>query len=256
MLIRFENVSLTFGDTPVLRDISFTLGPDTRMALVGGSGAGKSSITGLLTRKTDPTNGTIYIDDRPFPEYQLQSVLRHVGVILQRAELISGTVRENITLSVHEDDMSKITDDVIWSILDMISPSFRARFSTQGLDTLVGKQGMQLSGGEQQRLCVARALLKQPEVLIVDEATASLDSETEQVVQQGIDTAMAQNISALVVAHRFSTLRNCNRFVVLKKLDDCEPGESQIEIICDSAEEAYERSPTFRKLSDLQGFRP
>jgi ABC-type multidrug transport system fused ATPase/permease subunit len=115
---------------------------------------------------------------------------------------------------------------------------------------------MQLSGGEQQRLCVARALIKKPEMLVIDEATASLDSETEQIVQAGIDTALAQNISAMVVAHRFSTLRNCNRFVVLKKLSECPEGESQVELMCDTAKEAYERSPTFRKLSDLQGFVP
>jgi ATP-binding cassette subfamily B protein len=183
-------------------------------------------------------------------------VLRHIGVVLQKTEMISGTVRENITFSIHPEDLTSVSDGKIWEVLDAISPSFRLRFADNGLDTLVGKQGMQLSGGEQQRLCVARALLKKPELLIIDEATASLDSETEQIVQNGIDVALAHDISALVVAHRFSTLRNCNKFVVLKRLSNCAQHESQVELICDSAKEAYRDSPTFRNLADLQGFRP
>ena len=256
MRIVFERVSLTYGTTPILKDISFELSPGTRLALVGSSGAGKSSLARLLMRAADPSSGTIYVDEVPYPKYQLQSVLRHIGVVLQKTEMISGTVRENITFGIHLDDLHDVTDEEIWGVLNAISPSFQRRFKESGLDTLVGKQGMQLSGGEQQRLCVARALLKKPEMLIIDEATASLDSETEQIVQNGIDMALAHDISALVVAHRFSTLRNCNKFVVLKRLVDCCQDESQIELICDSATEAYERSLTFRTLADLQGFRP
>ncbi len=256
MRVAFDRVSLQYGNTPILRDISFTLEPGTRLAVVGSSGAGKSSLSRLLMRATDPTSGTICINEVAYPKYQLQSVLRHIGVVLQKTEMISGTVRENITFGIHLTDILGVTDADIWDVLDAISPSFRRRFGERGLDTLVGKQGMQLSGGEQQRLCVARALLKKPEMLIIDEATASLDSETEQIVQRGIDMALAQDISALVVAHRFSTLRNCNKFVVLKRLVDCRQDESQIELICDSATEAYDRSLIFRTLSDLQGFRP
>lgn len=256
MQVAFERVSLQYGTTPILRDISFSLEPGTRLALVGGSGAGKSSIAKLLIRATDPSSGTIHINGTAYPQYQLQSVLRHIGVVLQKTEMISGTVRENITFGIHPEDFHEVSDEEIWEVLNAISPSFQSRFGECGLDTLVGKQGMQLSGGEQQRLCVARALLKKPEVLIIDEATASLDSETEQIVQNGIDVALAHDISALVVAHRFSTLRNCNRFVVLKRLIDCHEHESQVELICDSAAEAYAQSPTFRTLADLQGFRP
>ncbi len=252
----FENVSLHYGNTPILRNISFSLEPGTRLALVGSSGAGKSSLARLLMRATDPSSGTIYIDGDAYQSYQLQSVLRHIGVVLQKTEMISGTVRENITFGIHPEDLSEVTDKEIWEVLNAISPSFQRRFKERGLDTLVGKQGMQLSGGEQQRLCVARALLKKPEMLIIDEATASLDSETEQIVQNGIDVALAHDISALVVAHRFSTLRNCNKFVVLKRLVDCAEYESQVELICDSAHEAYNHSLTFRTLADLQGFRP
>lgn len=256
MQVTFERVSLRYGTAPILRDISFSLEPGTRLALVGSSGAGKSSLARLLMRAADPSSGAIYIDGVAYPEYQLQSVLRHIGVVLQKTEMISGTVRENITFGIHPEDLLEVTDEEIWGVLNAISPSFQRRFGELGLDILVGKQGMQLSGGEQQRLCVARALLKKPEMLIIDEATASLDSETEQIVQNGIDVALAHDISALVVAHRFSTLRNCNKFVVLKRLVDCGEDESQVEIICDSATAAYDQSPTFRNLADLQGFRP
>lgn len=256
MQVTFERVSLKYGNTPILRDISFSLEPGARLALVGSSGAGKSSLARLLMRAADPSSGAIYINGVAYPKYQLQSVLRHIGVVLQKTEMISGTVRENITFGIHPEDLLGVNDKEIWEVLDAISPSFQRRFGERGLDTLVGKQGMQLSGGEQQRLCVARALLKKPEMLIIDEATASLDSETEQIVQNGIDVALAHDISALVVAHRFSTLRNCNKFVVLKRLVDCGEDESQVEIICDSAAAAYDQSPTFRNLANLQGFRP
>lgn len=256
MHIEYDSVGLTHGTTEILRNISFTISPGERAALVGGSGAGKSTISRLLYRSLDPTAGEIRINNIGFQKYKLSSVLRHVGVILQRSEIVSGDVRENVLLALSQEDQMGITDEAIWNVLDAISPSFRQRFSEHGLDTLVGKLGMQLSGGEQQRLCIARALIKKPELLIIDEATASLDSETEKVVQEGIDAALAENISALVVAHRFSTLRNCTKFMVLKKLADCKPDEPQIEAICNSAAEAYECSPTFRQLSDLQGFKP
>jgi len=256
MHLEVRNVSLSFGDTPVLRNISCAIEPGVRLAVVGESGAGKSSLTKLFIRATDPTAGEILVNGVPLPQYQLWSVLRHIGVILQQSEMVSGDVRENVCLGLHQLDLAGVTDDMIWEVLDTISPSFRIRFKERGLDTMLGKQGLQLSGGELQRLCVARALIKKPEFLIIDEATASLDSETERVVQEGIDTALRGNLSALVVAHRFSTLRNCNRFMVLKNLAHCSPHESQIETICDSAAAAYELSPTFRRLADLQGFTP
>ena len=255
MKIAFKNVSLQYGDAPILRDISFEISPETRLAIVGESGAGKSSIAKLLMRATDPTTGEIQIADKPFPQYKLQSVLRHIGIVLQRPEMISGNVRENILFALHPEDFHTVCDEKIWSVLDLISPSFRNRLAN-GLDTRVGKNGLQLSGGEQQRICIARALIKNPEFLIIDEATASLDACSEQVVQRGIDTSLQQGISAVVIAHRLSTQRNCNKFLILKRPQDCTDSESQIEMICNSATEAYEQSVTYRKLGDAQGFRP
>ncbi len=253
MHIELQNVAVMYRQSsPILSDVSFTIPSGARVALVGQSGAGKTTIASLVRRDIDPGAGRILLDGTDLRQYQLASVLRHMGVILQRPEIMSGTVRENITYGVPYG--CDVSDDALWNIIDVVSPGIRERFSERGLDTKVGKQGLQLSGGEQQRLCVMRALIKNPRFLIVDEATSSLDSETELVVQQGIDTALARGISALVIAHRFSTLRNCNQFVVLKKLALCEPGEPQVECVAYSLSELYEQSPTFRRLAMAQDF--
>lgn len=254
MDISFNSVSLEFDGSQVLRDISFDIPQGARVALIGESGSGKSSIAGLLMRKLDPSSGVVIVNSVPLQKYNLSSVLEHIGIILQRPEMVSGDVRENILLAMSKHSMKEIDDDDIWQVLDAISPTMRKRFNGKGLDTLVGKQGMQLSGGEQQRICIARALIKKPEMLIVDEATASLDAKNQAMVQEGIDIALgAERVSALVIAHRFSTLKNCNKFVVIRKLDTCKKDEPQIEAICASLPELYEQSPTFRELANYEG---
>lgn len=248
---------MTFKDhPPVLRNITFAIPPKTRVALIGESGAGKSTLGSLARSDFDPSEGDVLINGKPFRMYNRSSVLAHMGVILQQSEVISSDVRENILFSVSQSKADLMSDDDIWNIIDMVSPNLRKRFNGAGLDTKVGTNGLRLSGGERQRLCVMRALIKNPEFLIIDEATSALDSKNEEEVQQGIDTALSQGISALVIAHRFSTLRNCDRYVVLKKLDDCEADEPQIEAICDSLKELYGESPTFRRLANLDGFQP
>ncbi len=241
-------------DTPILQNVSFSIPDGVRVALIGQSGAGKSTLASIVRRDIEPTAGSVSLNGRDLREYQLKSVLRYMGIILQRPEIMSGNVRENILYGVAHDVV--VTDEAIWDIIDLVSPEMRDRFKESGLDTKVGKQGLQLSGGQQQRLCIMRALIKNPQFLIVDEATSSLDSETELVVQQGIDTALSRGISALVIAHRFSTLRNCDQFVVLKKLSECAAGESQIETIAHSLSELMATSATFRRLAAAQDFRP
>lgn len=256
MHVAFNNVSMRYGAHEILRDVSFSIEPGISLGLVGASGSGKSTIARLMMRAMRPTSGEVLINNVSFDRYNQVSVLRHIGAILQRPEMVSGDVRENVLLATHEDDMTRVNDEQIWHILDALTPTLRERFNGAGLDTLVGKQGLQLSGGQQQLICIARALVKDPEFLIVDEATASLDAETEVMVQHGIDTALSQGKSALVIAHRLSTQRHCNRIMVLKKVTNLTAGEPQIEAICGSPQEAYECSPTYRKLADLQGFRP
>jgi ATP-binding cassette subfamily B protein len=254
--MKLSDVTLSYDTTDILRNVTIDIPPGRRLALIGASGAGKSTVVSLLRRDLDPTRGQILLDDIDLRKFSLTSVLRHVGVIPQKPEVLTGTVRENITHGLH--DPEAVSDDRIWQTLDDISTEFRSRLKGEGLDTRVGKQGMRLSGGEQQRLCVARALIEHPNypkhLLLVDEATSSLDSDTEVSVQKGIDITLDRGMSAVVIAHRFSTLRNCNHFVFLKKLAECNKTESQVAYECGSLEELYECSPEFRAQADLQGF--
>lgn len=254
MHFSFDQIGVSFRDnTTVLHNVSFDIEPGARLALIGKSGAGKTMCASLLRRDRDPTSGRVLLDGRDLREYNRPSVLRHLGVILQQPQILSGTVRENLCFGLAH----RLPDDVLWDMVALVRPSLRDRFR-DGLDTLVGKQGLQLSGGEQQSLCVMRALLRKPAFLIVDEATSSLDSETERVVQDGIDTALSQGIGALVIAHRFATLRRCTDFVVLRRFVDVDHdrGESQIEAHCASLKELEARSSTFRHLAAAQGFIP
>ena len=255
MRFEFQGVTMSYGErSSILNDVTFSIPVGKRVALIGQSGSGKSTLASLLRRDRDPTGGQVMLNGRDLRDYNLASVLRYMGNILQRPEIMSGTVRENILYGIPSDMIVK--DEDIWATIDLVSPELRRRFLVDGLDTKVGKQGFQLSGGEQQRLCVMRALQKKPRMLVVDEATSSLDSETELVVQEGIDTALRLGITALVIAHRFSTLRNCDQFVVLRKISDCLTGESQVEAVADSMVELMEISPTFRRLTEAQNFRP
>lgn len=256
--MRLNAITLQYRQKTILQNISLDIPPGRRLALIGASGAGKSTIVSLLRRDLDPQCGQVLLDGGDLRSYKLTSVLRYVGVIPQRPEILSGTVRENVVHSLQEPQT--VSDDTIWGVLDAISPEFQIRFKDRGLDTRVGKQGLRLSGGEQQRLCVARALIEQPQypkrLLLVDEATSSLDSETEVTVQRGIDLTLERGMSAVVIAHRYSTLRNCNHFVYLKKASECTTDEPQIALECASLGELYERLPEFRTQADLQGFRP
>lgn len=258
MHIKLDRVTLTHHSRIILLDVSIDIPPGCRLALIGASGAGKSTIISLLRRDLDPTKGSVLLDKADLRSYNLTSVLRHIGVMPQRPEVLSGTVRENILHGLHTPEA--VSDNDVWNILDSISPEFRYRFGKTGLDTRVGKQGMRLSGGEQQRLCVARALIEDPQypkqLLLVDEATSSLDSDTEITVQRGIDLTLDRGMSAVVIAHRFSTLRNCNRFIYLRKIEADVDDEPQVAYVCNSLGELYEKSPEFRVQANLQGFRP
>ncbi len=253
MQIELKKVSVTFGETPVLRDISFSISPGERVALIGETGSGKSTIVKLLGLLREPCSGEVLIDGFSTTYWKKQDVLRYIGVILQRPELVSGTVRENVLFALHEEDAARVTDEETWRLLDTISPQLREVFGTRGLDRHVGKQGLALSGGQAQRVCIARALIKRPHFLIVDEATSALDAENQAMVQAGIELALGEGRSALVIAHRLSTLRRCTKFVVLKMLNKCEAGEGQVEAIADSMEALHEISPTFRRFTEHEG---
>lgn len=255
--VAFKNVSLSYGDQgsdfyPILEDVSFRIRPGEKVALIGPSGAGKTSVMKLLLRYMDPTSGEIWVNGSRLTEVQLGSWMEHVGYIPQQPQVFDGTIRYNLTFGLSEERQATISDEEIWEVMRLLQVDFKDRL-THGLDTLVGKDGMKLSGGQAQRLMIGAAVIKKPIFMVIDEATSSLDSTTELLVQQGLEKILAGPTGALIVAHRLSTVRTmCNRFMVLRPLDQVAEGSSQVEAEASSFEELYERSPTFRRLADDQ----
>jgi ATP-binding cassette subfamily B protein len=257
--VRFKHVNLHYGkdDAGVhtLRDVNFSIAPGEKVALIGPSGAGKSSIMKLLLRFMDPTSGEIWINGHQLPQLSLISWMEHVGYIPQDSQVFDGTLRYNLTYGLSSDRQATITDEEIWEVMRLLKIDFGPRL-THGLDTVVGRDGVKLSGGERQRLIAGAAVIKKPIFMVIDEATSSLDSTTEKAVQEGLSQVLSGPAGALIVAHRLSTVRTiCDRFMVLRKLEDTPPGESQIEAVADSFEELYRISQTFRQLADDQEIR-
>jgi ATP-binding cassette, subfamily B, bacterial len=192
-----------------LRDITFTIPPGTLTALVGPSGAGKTTITHLLARLYDPTAGHILINDHDIRDLTLQSLHDTVGVVTQDAHLFHDTIRANLTYArpdATDTDLTTACQQAqIWDLITTLPDQ---------LNTIVGDRGYRLSGGERQRIAIARLLLKAPDIVILDEATAHLDSESETAVKKALDTALA-NRTSLVIAHRLSTIIEADQILVL-----------------------------------------
>lgn len=238
---------------PVLKDVSFTISPGEKVALIGPSGAGKTTVMRLLLRYMDPEQGEILVNGHPLPEIQRVSWVRCLGYISQQAQVFDGTVRYNLTYAIPELLKEKTTDGELWQLMRLLKIDFGDRL-VNGLETLVGRNGIKLSGGQAQRLMIGAAAIKRPRFMIIDEATSHLDSTTERAVQEGLAEVLRAGVSALVVAHRLSTVRElCDKFVVLQNPEVVPPGESQVEAVASSFEELYRLSPTFRQLADDQG---
>lgn len=263
--LEFSNLSYTYPTggsednqeeekpaAPVIQNISFNIEPGEKVALIGSSGAGKSTLMRLVLRYMDPDEGEIRINGNNLQDVDLSSWMRLVGYIPQQSQILDGTIRYNLLYGLEVREREAITDEEIWEMMRTLQIDFGKRL-TDGLETKVGLNGMKLSGGQAQRLMIGAAAIKKPLIMLIDEATSSLDSTTEKAVQAGLENILAQNVSALVIAHRLSTVRYlCDRFIVIREIGTTEENVCQVEAIGESFEELYSISPTFRRLADDQ----
>jgi ATP-binding cassette, subfamily B, bacterial len=208
--IRYEDVSFSYVDgLSALRHISFHALPGTTTALVGATGAGKSTLVNLLVRFYEFDSGQIYVDDKPVREYDLHTLREAIGVVTQESFLFNGSIRENLLMG-----KPTATDAELWRAVDAANARQFIERLPQGLESVVGERGVKLSVGEKQRLSIARALLKDPPILILDEATASVDTATERLIQEALEHLMA-NRTSIVIAHRLSTIVGADQILVL-----------------------------------------
>ncbi len=208
--IRYEDVSFSYVDgLSALRHISFHALPGTTTALVGATGAGKSTLVNLLVRFYEFDSGQIYVDDKPVREYDLRTLREAIGVVTQESFLFNGSIRENLLMG-----KPTASDTELWRAVDAANARHFIERLPQGLESVVGERGVKLSVGEKQRLSIARALLKDPPILILDEATASVDTATERLIQEALEHLMA-NRTSIVIAHRLSTIVGADQILVL-----------------------------------------
>ena len=211
--IQFENISFKYPDTNkfVLEDINFEIKPGQKVALVGPSGAGKSTITQLLMRFYPITSGDIKVDGKDISSYALSDYRSNIGIVPQEVMLFGGTIRENILYG-----KTNATEEELLNAAEKANVTEFIEHMKDGFDTIVGERGVKLSGGQRQRIAIARAVLKDPSILILDEATSSLDAQSEILVQKALETLM-ENRTTLIIAHRLSTIRSADRILVIKE---------------------------------------
>lgn len=222
--IDFKNIRFHYPTRPeidVLKDLSFHVNPGEKVALAGHSGAGKSTIIQLLLRFYDLQNGSILVDDKNINHWDLKALRSKVGMVPQEVLLFGGSIRENIRYA--KPDASE--EEVIQAAKKANAWQFISKFP-EGLETLVGERGVKLSGGQRQRVAIARAILKNPSILILDEATSSLDAESESLVQEALDELM-KGRTTIIIAHRLATIRKVDRIYVLKDGEIIEEGNHQ-----------------------------
>lgn len=229
--IEFDQVRFRYPTRPeveVLKEVSFHVKPGEKVALAGHSGAGKSTIIQLLSRFYEVENGSIRVDDRDVKDWDLKSLRGKIGIVPQEVLLFGGSIRENIAYA--KPDASE--EEIVLAAKKANAWQFISQFP-EGLDTLVGERGVKLSGGQRQRVAIARAILKDPAILILDEATSSLDAESESLVQEALDELM-KGRTTLIIAHRLATIRKVDRIYVLSEGKIVEQG-SHTELLKDTS---------------------
>ncbi|MGK0247689.1 MAG: ATP-binding cassette subfamily B protein [Oleispira sp.] len=208
--IEFKDLEFSYqSERSILKGLNFTIEAGERVAVVGSSGAGKSTLTKLLFRFYDKTAGNILINKQPIDDYSLASLREHIGVVPQDTVLFNDTLRNNVLYAAPD-----ASDDDIARVITMAQLDYFISQCPDGLETVVGERGLKLSGGEKQRLAIARMLLKRPAIMVFDEATSSLDSRTEKNINQAIREASVGHTS-LIIAHRLSTIIDADKIVVL-----------------------------------------
>src|SRR6188768_3438327 len=238
--VRFEHVAFSYPsrkDIQVLKDLSLTARNGEQIAIVGPSGAGKSTIASMLLHFYEPDSGTVYFDERPACEFPLSQLRRQMAFVPQDVILFGGSIKENIAYG--KPDASD--EEIMAAAKNANAHEFIKRFPEQ-YETIVGERGIKLSGGQRQRIAIARAILKDPAILILDEATSSLDSESELLVQDALDNLMKGRTS-FVIAHRLSTIRNADKIVLIDKGIVSEAGTHA---------QLMSHNGLYRKLNDMQ----
>ena len=237
--IEFDQIHFEYSDADerVLDGVSFSIKKGEVVALVGPSGSGKSTIADLIPRFFDVSKGALRIDGNDVRKISFRSLRGSMGIVTQEVILFNDTIRKNIAYG-----QSDVTEEGIQKAAEAANALEFIEQTPDGFDTLIGERGVNLSGGQKQRLAIARALLKNPPILILDEATSALDTESEKMVQKAIEVLMKDR-TVLVIAHRLSTVQNADKIVVLDKGKILEVG---------SHNELYEKGGLYRRLYDIQ----
>ncbi|MEM9777339.1 MAG: ABC transporter ATP-binding protein, partial [Chloroflexota bacterium] len=238
--VTFNDVNFDYGaDVPILKDVSFTAEPGSVIALVGPSGAGKSTLVNLIPRFYDVGEGAVLIDGYDVRDVMIDSLRQQIGIVPQETLLFSDTVQNNIRYG----RLDATDDEIVAAAQAANADEFITSDLPHGYETLVGERGVKLSGGQRQRVAIARAILKDPRILILDEATSSLDSESEHLVQEALENLMGGRTS-FVIAHRLSTIQNADWILVLNEGQIVEQGTH--------AELLTHPSGLYRRLHDMQ----
>ena len=209
-----SNVSFAYSEEePVLENISFETHPGEMIAFAGPSGGGKTTMFGLLERYYEPTGGEIRVGQTPISHLSLDSWRSQIGYVSQESAMMAGTIRENLCYGLEN---KHISDERLWEVSEMAYADEFIKSFSNGLDTEVGERGVKLSGGQKQRIAIARAFLRDPKILMMDEATASLDSQSESIVQQALSRLM-EGRTTFVIAHRLSTIVDADKIIFIEK---------------------------------------